>query len=98
MSLRQGQALNERFDLSDNGCGIDAVLREQFVGLAGARQIEHGQFVHADALGAELTRYSVAQSAFGVMVFDRQRNVVGFDAVALITSLPGGFTLIQAQV
>ena len=40
------------------------------------RQFKHRQLVDPDAVGAQLARDRIAQTAFGIMVLDRQYQVV----------------------
>ena len=55
-------------------------VRQQFLRLAGARHADHGELVDFDAFDAQFARDRVAQTAFGIMIFDGDDGVVGLFA------------------
>jgi hypothetical protein len=40
------------------------------------RQFAHGEFAHPNAFAAEFARHGIAQSAFCVMIFHRQNQII----------------------
>jgi hypothetical protein len=55
------------------------------------RQFSHGHFVNFDAFGTEFAGDGIAQSALGVVIFNRDDHVVGFICGGLDDVFPQGF-------